>query len=201
MNALLTILLAVNLALAGADTPLRERGRKALVGPPLRVGSYAALRGGVTTAGGVEINTQIVGSNRLGLDLGVAASTLRRVDNFQPLRQFASLSLVIDGVFALTPGINIGPTASVSFRPYQQQWAFVDGTWTPTLGLRLTTGILTSRTWQMHLTLRGTTDLTRTRLVFATSEVRELNPMELQVGLRFLFARQRSPLVLQERRD
>ena len=84
MNVLLTILVAVNLALAGADTPLRERGRKALVGPPLRVGSYAALRGGVTTAGGVEINTQIVGSNRLGLDLG-DAQVLKKYEEWRAL--------------------------------------------------------------------------------------------------------------------
>ena len=71
MNAFLTALLAVNLAFAGADTPLREKGRKAVVGPPLRVGSYAALRGGVTSAAGVELNTQIAGQGRLALDLGV----------------------------------------------------------------------------------------------------------------------------------
>jgi len=155
----------------------------------------------VTSAAGVELNTQIAGQGRLALDLGVQASTLQRVDNFLPIRQFASLGVVVDGVFAATPGINIGPSATMTFRPYQQQWMQVGGTWIPTLGLRATTGILTQRTWQMQLTLRGSADLVRTRLVFATAEIRDLNPWEVQIGLRFLFARQRSPVVASERRD
>lgn len=194
MTALLTTLLAATLAFAGGDKPQREEGRKKVVGPPLRMGSYAALRGGVTTAAGFELNSKVAGKGRKALDLGLAVSTLQRVDNFQPIRQYSTVAMLVDGVYALTPHVNIGPSLGLAYRPYQQEWRMVSANWIPMAGFRATAGMLTSRTWQMHLTLKGTVDLIQTQMVFATAEIRNLNPLELQVGVRFMFARQRSPL-------
>jgi hypothetical protein len=196
MTAFLTLLIGVSVAFAGGDKSPREKGGKKVVGPPLRIGSYAALRGGATTGVGFEFNTQVASSpnGRVGLDFGIAGSTLQRVSNFQPLRQYSTVAVLVDGVYALTPGINVGPSVSLAFRPYQQDWWAVDGTWIPMVGFRATTGLLTSRTWQMQLVVNGTVDVVQTRMVFATAEIQNLNPMELQLGVRWLFARQRSPL-------
>ncbi len=197
MAVIPTALLAVTLAFAGGDTP-REQGGKKVVGPPLRMGSFAALRGGATSAGGFEVDAQVARKGRVGLDIGLATSTFQRVSNFQPNRQFMTAAILVDGVFAATPGINIGPALSLAYRPYRQEWDLVGHSVIPTAGARVTTGLLTARTWQMHLTVKGSVDLIGTRMVFDTFEIQVLNPVELQIGVRFLLARARSPFVTKD---
>ena len=194
MTGFLTLLLATTLAFAGGDLPQRERGEGKAVGPSLRMGSYAALRGGATSAAGLEVSWQLRHSNRLGLDMGVAGSTLQRIDNFNPIRQYATAAVLVDGVYALTPTINVGPSFAMTYRPYQQEWRSVSQTFTPMLGARATAGLLTAPSWQMQLTVKGTVDLIQTQLVFP-ADIRFLNPFELQIGVRFMLARRRTPQV------
>lgn len=201
MTVLLSTLLVSTLAQAGGEASPRGRAADWLVGPPLRVGSYAALRGGVTSAGGVEVSAQVYRRGRFGVDVGGTLTTLHRVDALLPWRHFNSYMLVADGVWAVSPTLHVGPSVGFGYRNFWQDWWSVGGSVMPTAGARAGMGLLTQRTWQFQLTARVAADLGRTRVVFDTAEVDMLNPFEVQLGARFVFARQRSPIVPGEERQ
>lgn len=198
MTGFLPLLLASALALASGDPSPRGQGAGPVVGPPLRVGSHATLRSGVTSAVGFELGLQVARTPRFGLDLGATVNTLQRADNLLPFRHINSYQLVADGVWAVSPTLHVGPSIGVGVRNFWQEWWRVGGSFLGVAGGRATIGLLTQRTWQMQLTGRVLVDLQRTQLVFDTAEVRTLNPVETQLGLRFVFGRQRSPLVPEE---
>ncbi len=110
-----------------------------------------------------------------------------------PWRVMSQLDATID--FLHVPGdrLEIGPTAGLSHRFYNQQWNAIDNAWVPMVGARASTPLLTSRKFGWVIDLRGLLDLARTQMVLEDQQILFMSPYEIRLGTRFNFGHGRIP--------
>ncbi|MEM6931472.1 MAG: hypothetical protein AAF602_31370 [Myxococcota bacterium] len=151
---------------------------------PLRFGLRAALRSDLNVGPVFELGAQLWSTERLKLD-GNLAFASQGVAVPGPQRNMDQLDLGLDLLVAVSKGFEVGPVASVSRRTFVQQGAQQERFWTPAVGGRVSVAILHHKRWSWTTDLRVTSDLSLTRLVFETQELRDLSPVQVQVGQRF----------------
>lgn len=163
--------------------------RRRVYGTPLRLDTRASLRGGTVPGVVMELASQVVDVKRTTLDLGFAFAWPRGLGLVGPWRTMASADFNVNVMYAANNWIAFGPTAGVSYRLFRQQWAPISELWIPIAGARVSSTIVGARTWKFSLDFKGTADLVPIRLVNETAEVVRLEPLELQIGIRFHIGR------------
>ncbi|MEO0603277.1 MAG: hypothetical protein AAF211_17695 [Myxococcota bacterium] len=152
--------------------------------PPLRFGLRAALRSDLNVGPVLEFGALLWSSERLELE-GNLAFAGQGVAVPGPQRAMNQFDVGLDLLVAVSKGFEVGPVASMSRRTFVQQGIQQERFWTPTVGGRVSVAVLHHKRWSWTTDLRVTSDLELTRLVFETQELRDLSPVQVQVGQRF----------------
>lgn len=154
--------------------------------PPFRFGLRAALRSDLNVGPVFELGLQAWSNRRFKLDANfIYVSQGLSVPG--PQRNMDQFDLGVDLLWVASKSFEVGPVVAVSNRRFQQQGVNLQRFWVPVVGGRASVPVLHHRRWSWTTDVRVTTDLSLTRLVFDTQELRDLSPVQVQVGQRFNF--------------
>lgn len=167
----------------------RERKIRVL---PMRFDIGTAFRDELAPAAVMGLGVQLARSERFALEANVAFLPLHAFQYAGPWRRMAAWDFTADGTWLANRWLAIGPTVGVDYRMFNQQDSAIEQMFVPLAGVRLNTAFIKARTWSFAITTRLTSDLSQTRIVLETNEVRLLPTIEGQIGLRFNLGHGRS---------
>lgn len=152
--------------------------------PPFRLGLRAVLRSDLNVGPLVEFGLLLWSNDRFKLDANVSTAS-QGVAVPGPQRNMNHWDLGLDLLTTISKGFELGPTAAVSHRVFRQQGLTQARFIVPVVGARASVPVLHHRKWSWTTDVRVMVDLALTRLVFETQELRDLSPIQVQLGQRF----------------
>ncbi len=170
--------------------PVRERRTKA---PPLRFSMGGVFREDMNPGFAMSLGTQISRRERWKTDANLGFTFAHAIGVNGPWRVMSQLDAMIDLLHVPNNRLELGPTAGISHRFYNQQWRPIDNAWVPIVGARASTPLLLSRRFGWVLDVRGLVDLARTQMVLETQRIEFMSPLEIHLGMRFNFGHGRIP--------
>ena len=155
--------------------------------PPLRLDLRTPFRQGLGPGAVLALGSQVSRTRSLALDLTVAYQSGRLLTTPGPQRSQLCAELGVDARLDLGRWLGVGPTAGIDYRWFRQQGMTISDAWIPVVGAKLDSTLLRTRHWSVVIGARATVDTVLTRFVLETAQVRMLQPVEGQVGLKINF--------------
>lgn len=167
---------------AGIETPLGDKRIRMI---PLRLDMGSAFRPELAPAFVMSLGAQVARTRYFAVEANIAFMPLHALQIAGPWRSMANWDFSADLTWLASKWVAVGPAVGAHYRLFNQQGSAIEQMWVPIAGLRANTAFIRARTWSFAITSRLTSDLSLTRIVIETNEVRVLPTVEGQIGLRF----------------
>lgn len=177
---------------AKVETPLSHSDRK-IRGIPLRLDMGTALRPELAPAFLLSLGAQLARTEHFALETNVGVMPMHALQYPGPWRAMMNWDFSADVTWLASRFVALGPTGGAHYRLFNQQGSAIGQMFVPIAGMRVNTAFIRARTWSFAITARLTSDLSLTRIVLETNEVRMLPLVEGQLGLRFNMGHGRVP--------